>query len=667
MLYNCYMRQLQSYYSDTLDEFLRRPVDQVLGSISINDQSQDTNINQRNAWFSEILILKKQLDWLRDSYILFEYTIPRLGKRIDAVLLVNNLIFVLEFKIANDRYSSAACDQAYDYALDLHDFHEQSKNNIIIPIIVATQAPSVENRFDIDNSVAKPICCNEQNLGANIKTAITIFSNHQQICYQTWENSSYEPTPTIIEAARALYNGHNVADITRNDAGATNLTLTTSKISDIIRYSKQHNLKSICFVTGVPGAGKTLVGLNIAAKRTQNTNDDKAIFLSGNQPLVTVLQEALAKDSVDNGTSKSMSDARRKTSSFIQVIHRYRDAYVGNSNIPAEHIAIFDEAQRSWTKDMIEKFMLTKKGISEFPYSESEFLIGTMNRHKDWAVIICLVGGGQEIYNGEAGLPEWFEALRKSYPNWSIYTSSHLDNPDYLMGKHWKSMVDGLRVNYCDELHLSVSIRALRTPRLSSLVDAIVENRQNDARHAYVNVSETYPIFVTRSLADAKTFCKSQSRGSRRYGLLASSGAMRLKPDGIYVKDKIQVANWFLGEKDDVRSSYFLENAATEFDIQGLELDYAIVAWDADFRYDGGQWHYHRFVGNHWNNVSKQDKKQYLKNTYRVLLTRARRGMIIFVPLGSKNDATRNPIFYDQTYVFLKSIGIPELPHQASQ
>lgn len=661
------MRRLQSYYSDTLDEFLDKPVNQILGSISINDQSQDTNINQRNAWFSEISILKKQLDWLRDGYILFEYTIPRLGKRIDTVLLVNNLIFVLEFKIANDRYSSVACDQVYDYALDLHDFHEQSRNNTIIPIVVATQAPSVENRFNIDNSVAKPIYCNERNLGANIKTAITNFSNHQRICYRTWENSSYEPTPTIIEAARALYNGHNVADITRNDAGATNLTLTTSKISDIIHYSKQHNLKSICFVTGVPGAGKTLVGLDIAAKRTQNTNGDKAIFLSGNQPLVTVLQEALAKDSVDNGTSKSMSDARRKTSSFIQVIHRYRDAYVGSNNTPAEHIAIFDEAQRSWTKDKIEKFMFTKKGISKFPHSESEFLIGTMNRHKDWAVIICLVGGGQEIYNGEAGLPEWFEALRKSYPSWNIYTSSHLDNPDYLMGEHWESIIDGLHINYCNELHLSVSIRALRTPRLSSLVDAIVENRRNDAQRAYVDVRETYPMFITRNLTDAKTFCKSQSKGSRRHGLLASSGAMRLKPDGIYVKDKIQVANWFLGEKDDVRSSYFLENAATEFDIQGLELDYAIVAWDADFRYDGEQWRYHCFAGNHWNNVSKRDKRQYLKNTYRVLLTRARRGMIIFVPLGSKNDTTRNPIFYDQTYAFLKSIGIPELPHQTSQ
>lgn len=657
------MRQLRSYYSNTLSDFLSTPTDQVFGQICSNDQSQDTNINQRNAWLSEISILKDQLKGLHDGYLLFEYTIPRLGKRIDVVLLINNLVFILEFKNLDDKYSTAAYDQVYDYALDLHEFHEQSRRSTIVPIIVATQAPSVVNAFIVDNLVTQPIYCNEHNLAKNIGDAIAKFSapHPQSTCYSKWETSDYNPTPTIIEAAQALYSGHRVADITRNDAGATNLTVTTSKINEIINHSREHGLKSICFVTGVPGAGKTLVGLDVAAKMT-NGPEGRAVFLSGNQPLVTVLQEALAKDSINNMTSKSISDARRKTSAFIQVIHRYRDAYVGNNDVPTEHIAIFDEAQRSWTKDMMEKFMTTKKGISKFPYSESEFLISTMDRHRDWAVIICLVGGGQEIYTGEAGLPEWFESLRRSYPNWDIYVSPNLDNPDYLMGKQWRSVVRGLNIEYYKELHLSVSMRAVRTPKLSTLVDAIIENKQEDARKAFSSISRTYPIFTTRNLSAAKLFCRTRCKGSRRYGLLASSGGIRLKPEGIYVKDNIQIPNWFLGDKGDVRSSYALENAATEFDIQGLELDYAIVAWDADFRYSDGQWSYHNFSGNKWNNIGKTDKKQYLKNTYRVLLTRARHGMIIFVPTGSQLDKTRDPSFYDQTYALLKSIGIPELP-----
>lgn len=473
------------------------------------------------------------------------------------------------------------------------------------------------------------------------------------------------PTPTIVEAAQALYRGHNVHDITRSDAGAENLTVTTEELDQIITYSKAHHRKSICFVTGVPGAGKTLVGLNIAIQRSDAQQGEHAVFLSGNYPLVTVLQEALARDKVEQekqlGHRVSKTDALRSTAAFIQIIHKYRDSFVGNHNIPPEKVAIFDEAQRAWTHEMIQKFMSTKKGIGEFPYSEPEFLISTMDRHQDWAVIICLVGGGQEINTGEAGLPEWFDALRRSFPHWDVYLTPQLNDDEYRRGRSWSSMVAGLHTVERENLHLATSIRSFRTPDLAAFVKALLDADTLTAQRLAQRIGDKYPMVITRDLNKAKAWVREHSQGTTRYGMLASSGALRLKPEGIFVKNDISVANWFLNGKDDVRSSYALEDVVTEFDIQGLELDYSLVAWDADFRFDGQNWTYYSFVGNRWNHIASMEKKLYLKNTYRVLLTRARQGMAIFIPAGSDTDATRQRDYYDQTYAYLKCIGIAEL------
>ena len=201
-------------------------------------------------------------------------------------------------------------------------------------------------------------------------------------------------------------------------------------------------------MTGVPGAGKTLVGLNIAIQRSNAQKGEHAVFLSGNFPLVAVLQEALARDKVEQAKKRgeriAKTSALRETSAFIQIIHKYRDSFVGNDDIPPERVAIFDEAQRAWTHSMIEKFMSTKKGVSDFPYSEPEFLISTMDRQKDWGVVICLVGGGQEINTGEAGLPEWFNSLRKSFPHWDVYITPELNDDEYRRGVNWSEMIDGL-------------------------------------------------------------------------------------------------------------------------------------------------------------------------------------------------------------------------------
>ena len=657
------MRNLRSYYSATIADFLRQSDREILGIIHANDISAETTIQQSNTWESEITILKDQLRAFSDGRIVFEYTIPRMGKRVDTVVLYRNMVFLLEFKVGDKEYRESTYDQVYDYALDLRNFQKESHNKLLVPIMISTKAPRYQNKLKVRDRIVEPLRCNADNIGAAIQYIDSRFEE-PAFDYVQWENSEYLPTPTIVEAAQALYRGHNVHDITRSDAGAENLTVTTDEINRIIDYSKANHRKSICFVTGVPGAGKTLVGLNLAIQRSDAAAGEHAVFLSGNFPLVTVLQEALARDKVEQekqaGHRLSKSDALRSTSAFIQIIHKYRDSFVGNDHIPPERVAIFDEAQRAWTEDMIAKFMQTKKGVANFEYSEPEFLISTMDRHQDWAVIICLVGGGQEINTGEAGLPEWFDSLRRAFPYWDVYITPQLNDEEYRREREWNDMISNLQIHENADLHLATSVRSFRTPDLAAFVKAVLDVDTDAAKELYSRIKDKYPIVLTRDLNKAKKWVREQCQGTTRYGLLASSGALRLKPEGIFVKNEVSVANWFLNGKDDVRSSYYLEDVVSEFDIQGLELDYSIVAWDADFRFDGEQWGYYNFSGSRWMNVASEDRKLYLKNAYRVLLTRARQGMVIFIPEGSDTDGTRKREWYDGTYELLKRIGLTE-------
>ena len=658
------MRNLRCYYSASIEQFLRQSKEEILGIIHENNISADVSILQINTWEEEIRILKEQLAFFNEGRVIFEYTIPRMGKRVDTVVLYKNIVFLLEFKCGDTEYRSSTYDQVYDYALDLRNFQKESHNKLLVPIMISTRAEAAPIVVKEVNRVIEPIKCNAEN----IRTAIAMVTSRYIepiFDYVAWENSEYLPTPTIVEAAQALYRGHNVHDITRSDAGAENLTVTTDEINEIIEYSKTNNRKSICFVTGVPGAGKTLVGLNIAIERSDAHAGEHAVFLSGNYPLVTVLQEALARDKVAQAKAReekiTKSDALRETSAFIQIIHKYRDSFVGNDNKPPERVAIFDEAQRAWTNAQIANFMKTKKGVPDFEYSEPEFLISTMDRHDDWAVIICLVGGGQEINSGEAGLPEWFDSLRRSFPDWDVYVTPQLNDTEYRRDYEWDEMIADLNVIENDKLHLATSVRSFRTPDLAALVKAILDVDTENAKELCERIKDKYPVVLTRDLEKAKEWVKAQCQGTTRYGLIASSGALRLKPEGIFVKNEISVANWFLNGKDDVRSSYMLEDVVTEFDIQGLELDYTLVAWDADFRFVNGEWTYNNFSGNKWQTMHNADKILYLKNAYRVLLTRARQGMVIFIPEGSDTDHTRACEYYDGTYNYLKEIGLQEL------
>ena len=272
-------------------------------------------------------------------------------------------------------------------------------------------------------------------------------------------------------------------------------------------------------------------------------------------------------------------------------------------------------------------------------------------------MIVCLVGGGQEINTGEAGISEWIESLNRSFPDWHIYISSRLTDSEYGAGKVLDEVKLRSNVICKDELHLSVSMRSFRAENVSLLVKQLLDLNINEARKTLTKVAKKYPIVITRDLSKAKQWLKEQARGSERYGIVVSSQAERLKPHAIDVKSPMDPIHWFLDGKEDVRSSYYLEDVATEFDVQGLELDWACVTWDADFRYSKKGWEHWSFCGDRWKHIRKEERKNYLKNAYRVLLTRARQGMVIVVPSGNSEDPTRNPHFYDPTFEYLKEIG----------
>lgn len=650
----------RSYYSNDIQSFLNQDNYSIFGEITTNDQFSAEDL-QKNTWNREIEILKRELSQFLDGYIIFEYTIPRIGNRIDNIVIYKGIIFLLEFKVGEKKYPSYAIEQVTDYAFDLSCFHKESHNRLLVPILISTKAHSVKQEIRISkDNVLETICCNEYEIAKYI-TEVSLKFIQDEIIPDDWINSLYMPTPTIIEAAQALYLGHNVEDISRNDASAKNLNQTTKAINKIIDYSKAHNRKSICFITGVPGAGKTLAGLNIAVERQKIAEDEHAVFLSGNGPLVDVLQEALARDDAKRNNI-SRKEASRKVKEFIQIIHHFRDDAISVDTPPVEKVAIFDEAQRAWDEQNLTDFMKKKKHIEDFNMSEPEFLISILNRHNDWATIICLIGGGQEINKGEsAGIYGWFDSLRNNYPNWDIYVSDKITDDEYSKGHNFAEMTKNMNVNIIEDLHLAVSLRSFRSENVSNFVKALLDVDIDTAKRLYEQFNNDYPVFVTRNLHKAKLWVRSQAKGSQRYGLTASSGAKRLRKYGIWVQNKIEATNWFLNGKNDVRSSFHLEETATEFDIQGLELDWTIVCWDADLRFENGDFKHLKFVGTKWQNIKSADNILYLKNAYRVLLTRARQGFVIFVPSGDETDMTAKPEYYDGIYRYLKSVGIKEL------
>ncbi len=656
----------RAYYSASINEFVRSAPNSILGQLTRASEFA-VEATQRDAWIQQINLLQPLLQ-RRSGAIHFEYSIPRMGSRIDVVLVIGAALFVLEFKVGEKKFQRHAVDQVVDYALDLKNFHETSHDPFIAPILIPTEAApqQIQPEETIHNDkVLRPIKCAPQQLSEVLDTVLH-FVHGDSINAVEWATGRYCPTPTIIEAAMALYRRHDVAEISRSEAGAKNLTDTTNAISKIIANAQQNHTKAICFVTGVPGAGKTLVGLNIATRHLDAKDNLYSVFLSGNAPLVAVLQEALARDKVERerreGKRVTKAAARSEVKAFVQIIHHFINACLNDPRPPVDHVALFDEAQRAWDLQQTSNFMKRKKGRPDFNQSEPEFLISCIDRHPDWGVVICLVGGGQEINTGEAGIGEWIAAINRSFPHWHIHISDLLTDSEYAAGTFLDSLRGRENVYYENDLHLSVSMRSFRAEHVSKFVKFLLDRNVEAARESLTSIKESYPIYITRDLSAAKRWLRSQARGTERYGLVASSSAERLRPHAINVKAPMDPIHYFLEGKDDTRSSYYLEDVATEFSIQGLELDWTCVTWDADFRYTPNGWNHHSFRGKTWQNIHTAERQSYLKNAYRVLLTRARQGMIIFVPPGDPNDHTRLPSFYNPTYTYLKSIGLHELP-----
>ena len=682
------------YYSDSITDFLSRSTNEIVGDLTLASQ-HDINDETAQSWVEEIDTLREALEaYSGRGSLYFEYNIPRMGRRADVIVLIDGIVFVVEYKTAEQRFTREAMVQVWDYALDLKNFQEGCLDRILIPILVAPKEKDSHCHLTLkhfEDMVYEPLMVNRKKLSEVFESVLegVVYKDKPTLDDDQWAKSGYSPTPTIIEAAIALYEENTVEEITKHGG---DIDKASEELCHIIDHCREKKRKAICFITGVPGAGKTLIGLNTAID--QFNRGEKAVYLSGNFPLVEVLQEALTRDYVRRDKIRAKAEKRKactkaeaksKVKAFIQMIHHYRDLYLEGTEvkdgkivpiegyfqshtdkayIPVEHVAIFDEAQRAWTQAELKRFMREKKGIKDFPYSEPEYLISCMDRQTDWGLVVCLVGNGQAINKGEAGLKEWIESVHRSYPSWDVYMS------DYLVTSNDVSKEDLTLIHRQliakEELHLTMSMRSFRSEKVSLFVNQLLDLQKEEATATLCEL-EKYPIVLSRSLDTAKQWLRSHARGSERFGLLASSKAERLKAIGINVRYQPDFVHWFLEDDSDIRSSNCLEDTLTEFKVQGLEIDWACVTWDADLRLskDGMSWqHFQLRSGTQWQKINKEINKEYQINAYRVLLTRARQGMVIVVPNGDNSvppDETRKPEWYDGIYNYLKAIGLKEI------
>ena len=667
---NIHTQRGKSYYFNKIEKIITDDADSILGKLV--KLSFETNRDQKDAWINQIKHLQVKLSESKCvGNIIFEYDIVRLGKRIDVILLIKHMVFSLEFKNGATLYKARDAEQAEDYALDLKNFHKESENLYVCPILVATEAYARHNKVDAypDKQVMLQYA-NKENIMSCISNVYKVYGSDEEFDFEKWYNSKYCPTPTIIEAAIETYISNTVSEIAHSEAGQEDIDKCEQEIQGIINFAKENKKKCICFVTGVPGAGKTLVGLNLASKIMSEDKYSKAVYLSGNGPLVEVLREALIRNSIERKVhdAKDKKDIKKTSKiavqAFIQAAHTFRKQYILDFNdVPVENVIIFDEAQRCWNKEKLSHWTRNKIN-KDIDMSEPHCFIDIMNRRKDWAVIICLVGLGQDIYDGEVGINEWFNSIIKNYSDWYMYYSPEIFKQIEDLDIN-KNLLIGVEHAYEREaLHLSTSIRSFRSEQLSELVDELLAGNSQKVRKLYEKTNNDYPIYVTRNIKKAKQWARNKVRGSQRCGIIACSSAQRLKPEGIYVPTDIDAINWFLAPKEDLRSSNAMEIVASEFKVQGLEIDYSVVCWDADLRRVNDKWEYYNFKGSKWVRRNKQEQQRYLLNAYRVLLTRARQGMIIFIPEGEdpEIDATRNRDYYNNIYLYLvKKCGINEL------
>ena len=667
---------MASFYLSTVEQFLSQSPDVLLAQLSTAYAHRGFTsqyADQTLTWQRDIQSLQQALSVCDERShsvigwgIILEFSIPRKEKRIDIVLLVRDTIAIIEAKTGDT--GSAAKQQIETYALLLHYFHKASANRRIVPILVSSNDASPDlvalNQREFFPQMSSYWIAPVTNCSwENLPSLLLNIQNHagDQISEQQWETSPYFPVPSIIDAATALSSGLSIREIAHSEASEHEIESVGKTIQGYMNTAREQKQHAICFLTGVPGSGKTLIGLSLAHS---NENKQNPIhFMSGNGPLVKVLQHLFTQESMRKGTRSN--EAKEHARTLIENVHIFARNYTDDdSRAPSNHSIIFDEAQRAWNRAQnMKKF--------KRDYSEPEMLLRIMARHRDWSFVVALVGGGQEINDGEAGLEEWGRALLESKTDWTIYASPEVleGGPSTAGHRLFTDSTTSPSVTTNPHLHLRTSNRSLRAEQLASWVNKVLDGDESGASE--IQVTKRFPIFLTRDLNKMRAKLHAQRKGENRYGLVGSSGAARLRAEGLEPSSSFHAEypweHWYLADSDDIRSSYRCEVFATEFEIQGLELDWIGLCWGGDMIWDSKAWKLKAMrhgSPSKWNLIKNPEKLAYRKNAYRVLLTRARQGMVIYVPSGSVDDPTNLPEYFDPTARFLLRCGVLPLDQQ---
>lgn len=654
---------MRAWFAASVEVFRARDPADILGRLAAESALRHAGDQraQAGAWADGIVLLRAALaDAPGGWHLALEYDLLRLGKRIDAVLLTDRAILVLELKLGAAAFAAADLAQVEDYALDLHDFHAGSRRHPIVPVLVAEQAPAPAFAPPLLwHGVTPVLRANAGSLGdllAGVQAAIP--APRVALDAEAWLAAPYRPVPTIIEAASTLFARNSVGDIAAARSDTANLTRTTDAILRAIAAARAEGSRSVVFVTGIPGAGKTLCGMNVVFGDARR---EGAAFLTGNAPLVAVLREALARNAANGAAERR--DAERRTAAALQNVHRFLEDNADDpAKIPAERVIVFDEAQRAWDEAKARRG--TQNRQSRLTRSEPAHCLEIMARHPGWAVVVALIGNGQEINDGEAGLAEWGRVIAASGA-WRAVAAPralHAAEPAQRLAD---GPVPWLALD--DALDLVLPIRAVRDGSAAAWVDAVLADDPPRAAAIAAAAGEAFTIHLTRDLAAMRAALRARARGLRRAGLVASSGARRLRAEGLGAQlvGKDAVPDWFLRRWPDVRASDALEVFATEYSCQGLELDLVGLAWGGDLVRGPAGWQPRAFAGTRWQLVASATQRAFVLNTYRVLLTRARYETIVWVPPGDDADATRPRAGMDAIAAHLSACGARPLPAEA--
>jgi len=662
---------MASYFRASIAEFLETAESEIFAKLTLgyaNSGFSQMRMDQPRTWWDDLASLRNSLKELRlqlpessQWQVLLEFSIPRKPRRLDVILLTGSEIILLECKRSSS--SPEAIRQVEEYALLLHYFHKPSHQQRIYPVVVfaAThqQPPYKQRELSFPTLPSFWIAPTAVSSWSSLANLLFCIPETQALSPDgaAWERGAYHPTPTIIDAALALRSGLKIREIAYSEAAEHDIQTVTEEISNIIAQAQANHEHVICFLTGVPGSGKTLVGLSLAHLSESRT--DAIHFMSGNGPLVAVLQELFRRQAMADRVPAS--SARTQAETLIENVHVFAKNYTDKdvNRPPSNHVIIFDEAQRAWN-------LAQNRNKFGREYSEPEMLLNIMERHQDWAVVIALVGGGQEINNGEAGLEEWGAALQKTQHNWKVFASPEVIQGGASTAGHRLFVSNDInRVQERTTLHLRTSNRSLRADNFAHWVNLVLGGQPQEAAALRV----TFPIFLSRSLQQTRQTLKAEALADSRFGLVASSKAARLRPEGLEHDSNFHGEypwhHWYLAPRSDIRSSFACEVFASEFSIQGLELDWIGLCWSGDYIWSGTGWEARQLRHGDitkWGIVRDSQKQIYRQNSYRVLMTRARQGLVIYVPRGDNQDPTRAPLELDRTAAYLVECGVTALP-----